>query len=237
LIDTKVFGSGSSGNGYCVDDGQTQIMIEAGISYKHVAPGMGFDFSRVAGMLITHEHGDHSKYIQQFLDEATMPIFMSRGTAKALDLDEGYRLHTLLPFVPEQVGSWTITGFPVEHDAAEPMGFLLDDNEGQRLLYITDTNFVRYRFNHITQMIVEMNYAEDLIDDNRSSGRIIPKLVGRIRNSHFEMQDSLKFIDANKSTDLEGITLIHVSKNNGDPVRFAKVVKELTGVPVTVAGR
>lgn len=237
MIDTKIFGSGSSGNGYLVDDGKSQVMIEAGISYKHVAPAMGFDFSPVAGMLITHEHGDHSKYIHQFLDEATFPIYMSAGTASALGLELSYRIHTLRPFEEVRVGSWKVTGFPVEHDAAEPMGFLLDSDAGDRLLYVTDTYYVRYRFDRVSHMLVEMNYAEDLALENQEDGQLNKGLLHRINSSHFEMQDSLKFIMANKSPELQSITLIHVSKNNGDPARFSKVVKELTGVPVSVAGQ
>lgn len=237
MIDTKIFGSGSSGNGYCVDDGKSQVMIEAGISYKHVAPMMSFDFSRVAAMFITHEHGDHSKYIHQFLDETTFPIYMSAGTASALSLEPSYRIHTLRPFEEVRVGSWKVTGFPVEHDAAEPMGFLLDNDAGNRLLYVTDTYYVRYRFDGISHMLVEMNYAEDLALENQADGQLNKGLLQRINSSHFEMQDSLKFIMANKSPALQSITLIHVSKNNGDLDRFSKVVKELTGVPVSVAGQ
>lgn len=237
MITTKVFGSGSSGNGYLVSDGTSRIMIEAGLSYKHVAPALGFDFANIVALLITHEHGDHAKYLQQFLDETTIPVYMSAGTAAALDREPSYRIHTLRPFEEARIGDWIVTGFPVEHDAAEPMGFLLTNSAGERLLYVTDTNFVRYRFDGVTHMIVEMNYADDIIEGNRYGGNIVPSLVTRIRGSHFELQDSLKFIMANKSPSLQSIMLIHVSKGNGDPDRFARVVREITGVPVTVAGR
>lgn len=86
-------------------------------------------------------------------------------------------------------------------------------------------------------MLVEMNYAEDIAADNDHQQILNHSLHDRILTSHFEMQNALKFIMANKSPDLQQIVLIHVSKTNGDPLRFKQVTEQLTGVPVDVAGR
>lgn len=236
MIDIKVFGSGSSGNGYVIDNGTDQLLLEAGIKYKDVAVGLGFDFSRVRGMLITHEHGDHSKYIKQFIDKTTIDVYMSAGTAAALELEPSYRIHLVRPFQQLHLGTWSVTGFSVQHDAAEPLGYVCDTNAGQRLLYVTDTYYVRYKFNDITHMLVEMNYAEDLATFNETHNGYNHSLHKRIYTSHFEEQASLKFIDANRSRALQQVMLIHVSATNGDPERFKAATQEITGVPVSVAG-
>ena len=237
MIDITTFGSGSSGNGYAIDDGINQVLLEAGISYKTAAPKMNFDFRRVVGMFITHEHGDHVKYLSQYLEKTSFPVFMSRGTAKALNLKPSYRIHLLKPFQTVKVGSWAVTPFSVEHDAAEPFGYVAKNEVGNQLLYVTDSYFVPWKFDHISHMLVEMNYAEDIAADNDHQQILNHSLHDRILTSHFEMQNSLQFIMANKSPDLQQITLIHVSETNGDPTRFKRVTEQLTGVPVDVAGR
>lgn len=238
MIRTEIFGSGSSGNGYLIDGYGSQLMIEAGISYNLVAPSLKFKLNHIDGMFITHEHGDHSKYIKQYLERTSFPIFMTRGTAKALKLMPSYRVQIIQCFDPIKVGDWTVTAFPVAHDAAEPVGYVFDNNTSkERLIYVTDTYFVKYHFNHVNQMLVEMNYAQDIAVENDVEGRLNHHLHDRIITSHFEMQNSLEFIEANMSDSLQLITLIHVSSTNGDPERFKKAVQELTGVPVKIARR
>lgn len=237
MINTTIFGSGSSGNGYLIDDGSVWLMIEAGMPYKRVAPRMAFRFSQVAAMFISHEHGDHSKYIRQYLSKTEMTMYMSAGTAKALELPLSYRVVIMEPLKEYQIGTWTVTGFPVEHDAAEPMGFIFDNNQGDRLLYVTDTYYVKYCFSKITHMLVEMNYAEDIAQERVDRGELDYTLHSRILTSHFEMTNALTFIGVNLSKYLKQVTLIHLSRDNGDPERFKRKTQQLTGVPVTIAGR
>lgn len=130
-----------------------------------------------------------------------------------------------------------MTGFPVEHDAAEPMGFIFDNGRDERLLYVTDTYYVKYRFSKITHMLVEMNYAEDIAQGRVDRGELDYTLHSRILTSHFEEANALLFIGANLSKYLQEVTLIHLSKDNGDPERFKRKTQQLTRVPVTIAGR
>lgn len=237
MITTTTFSSGSAGNGYLIDDGSVQLMVEGGLPYKRVAPRMDFKFSEVQAMFISHEHGDHARYIRQYMSKTTTVFYMSAGTARALSLEPSYRVHIMKPLEEYQVGTWTVTGFEVEHDAAEPFGFIFDTNAGERLLYVTDTYYVKYRFKHITHMLVEMNYAEDIAARNDQEQSLNHTLHKRIRTSHFEESNALMFIGANLSKYLQAVTLIHISSSNGDPERFKQKTQQLTGVPVAIAGR
>lgn len=234
MIEVKVFGSGSSGNGYLLDDGSSQLMIEAGIAYKHVEREMDFDLSDVQGMLISHEHTDHSKYIKQFVQRTTFPIYATQGTFKAISLS-GSRYEPIKEFQPFKIGSWVVTPFPVKHDAAEPVGFLIENAAGERLLYVTDTYFVKYRFDHISYMLVEMNYSNEIASNNVQSGALNYSLRNRILTSHFEMQNSLNFIKSNASPSLRWVKLIHLSDVNSNEKMFKEKTQALTGVPVYVA--
>lgn len=234
MIKVKVFGSGSSGNSYLLDDGNSQLMIEAGISYKHVEVEMDFDFSKVQGMLISHEHTDHSKYIRSFVEHTSFPIYATQGTFDALELS-GMNYVSIEPFTPVKAGSWVVTPFPVKHDAAEPVGFLIQNAAGEKLLYVTDTYFVKYRFKDIEYMLVEMNYSNAIASQNVKDGSLNYSLRNRILTSHFEMKNSLNFIKSNLSPTLKWVVLIHLSDKNSNEDLFKRRTQALTGVPVYVA--
>ena len=63
-----VLGSSSSGNCYVLDAGNEALILEAGIRLNEVKKVLGFNIRKVVGCLITHQHGDHAKYIKGMID-------------------------------------------------------------------------------------------------------------------------------------------------------------------------
>ena len=78
--------SGSTGNCYRISDGRTSLLLDAGIPIRKIRIGCQFSLSSIAGCLITHSHGDHSKAIKDLL-HVGMPVYISRLEAEALRLD------------------------------------------------------------------------------------------------------------------------------------------------------
>jgi len=92
--------------------------------------------------------------------------YLSQGTAEALGLD-GHRWHAVLAGQQFEVGTLNILPFETEHDAAEPLGFLLQSRlTGEKLLYATDTYYIRYWFTGLTHIMIECNYIPDILDAN-----------------------------------------------------------------------
>jgi phosphoribosyl 1,2-cyclic phosphodiesterase len=52
----KTLSSGSHGNCYLVDDGNTQLLLELGIPWKKIRQVLNFQTSGISGALVTHEH-------------------------------------------------------------------------------------------------------------------------------------------------------------------------------------
>ncbi len=117
MIDIYPIASSSAGNAYRVTDGQTMLLLEAGLSYKEIQRSLSFRVTQLSACLITHEHGDHSRSAKELM-RAGVKVFTSSGTADAVGLS-GHRLQIVKPGERVQVGSWTILPFGVEHDAAE----------------------------------------------------------------------------------------------------------------------
>ncbi|MDT2383517.1 MBL fold metallo-hydrolase [Enterococcus avium] len=242
MLKIKSFGSGSSGNGYLIDDGITQLIIEAGVQYKKVQESMRFDFSRVVGCLISHEHRDHCKYVKPLIDQVSLEVFATHGTINAMFDDDflklkrhhGYQFTELGYKSTRKIGTWYVTPFQTEHDAAEPSGFLIDNISGDRLVFITDSYYVKYKFPNVTHMMVEANYSKDVIDENMTDGFELKRKT-RLLESHFDFNQTKEFIKANKSNCLQEVWLLHLSDSNSIEKQFKEETQQIVGVPVYIA--
>lgn len=233
MIKITTLASGSSGNAYHIDDGHTQLLIECGINFKDIRIALNFNTSKLAGCLISHEHKDHSKGLKDVL-KAGIDVYTSQGTIDA----EGIEHHRLKPIRAKEsfsIGTWKMLPFDVEHDVNEPLGFLLMNQEGEKLLFATDTYYVRYRFKGLTHIMIECNYSMNLLDENIKNG-IVPKVMRkRLVRSHFSLENVMEFLKANDLSKVQEIHLMHLSNNNSNEKMFKKKVQQLTGRPVYIA--
>ena len=226
--------SGSSGNCYRISDGHTPLLIECGIRFSEIRKGCGFKLSEIAGCLITHEHGDHSKSAREIM-RAGIELYASAGTIEALEL-QGHRLHVICAKKRFSIGTWTILPFETEHDAVEPLGFLLASTAGEKLLYLTDSFYCRYKFAGLTHVMVECNYHLPILQENIEAGIVSPAQMSRIFRSHFSLDNLLAFLCNSDLSRVREIHLLHLSNDNSDPALFRSEVEKATGKPVYIAG-
>lgn len=229
----KVLASGSSGNAYIVSDGRTTLLLDAGIPLKAIQVGTNFTVRKIAGAFITHSHQDHSKAAKD-LARYGVNIYTSRGTIEACGLT-GHRLHPVKALQEITVGTFKVLPFDVEHDAPEPLGFLFASTAtGEKLLYFTDTYFVRYRFNGLTHIMAECNYTQDGIDRSIAAGYIPVEMVPRLVKAHMSLEHLLEMLKANDLRQVRQIYLLHLSTNNSEEQRMKEEVQRQTGAEVYV---
>ncbi len=234
-MDVKVIASGSRGNCYRISDGVTPVLLECGLPIKQIRQGLGFGLTEVAACLVTHEHQDHCKAITDVL-RAGVYVYASPGTIGALGLS-GHRLRPIKAMETVRIGTWIVKAFETQHDAQEPLGFLLKSNvTGERLLYATDTYYIRYRFPRLNYIMVECNYAMDILEENVRRGSVPEVLKKRLLTSHFSLENVKEFLKANDLSKVQEIHLLHLSDGNSDADRFKREIMELTGKPTYVAG-
>lgn len=227
--------SGSRGNVYLVSDGVTPILLECGIPIKRIREGLGFKLSEVAGCLVSHEHQDHSKAIRDVLRMGVY-VYTSPGTIEALGL-VNHRLRPIKDKQSFEVGTWVVRAFETQHDAKEPLGFLLHSKAtSERLVFATDTYYVRYKFPGLTHIMIECNYASDILQANVTSGSVPEVLKNRLLTSHFSLDNVKGFLKANDLSKVREIWLLHLSNGNSDAERFRREIMELTGKPTYIAG-
>lgn len=237
-MDIKVIASSSSGNCYYITDGVTPLLLECGIPFPKIQQATNFGISKLGGVLVTHEHKDHCKALPQMLNNGAN-VYCSTGTQQALKLPKHYRLHTVKPLEKFSIGTWQILPFDVQHDAAEPMGYLLCSwATGERLLFATDTYYIKYRFEGaLDYVMVECNYAMDILNHNIATGKLHPLQKPRLLKSHFEIGNVKAFLRAQNLTQVKAIWLLHLSDGNSNEERFKREIMEITGCPVYIAGK
>jgi phosphoribosyl 1,2-cyclic phosphodiesterase len=228
-MDIQVLASSSRGNCYRISDGSTPLILECGIRFKEIQQKLNFRLSEIAGCLLSHEHLDHSKAVKDIM-KAGIDCYMSQGTAEAIGVS-GHRVR----IVKEQfrVGTWTILPFDTVHDAVEPLGFLLASGK-EKLLFATDTSYIRYRFKGLTHIMIEANYQREILEHGVEEGLVPVVVRNRIRRSHFDLNHLKEFFRANDLSKLQGVWLLHLSDGNSDEGQFKREIQEIVGKPVYI---
>lgn len=236
----KVIGSSSDGNAYVLENVGEALLLEAGISFKKVLPAFDYDVSKVQGVLISHEHGDHAGHINDVLSYG-LPVFASKGTI------EGAQRYIRSDYKPTaftesesgyerlQLGGFTVIPFDTRHDANQPTGFYIWHEETGGILFATDTYYLKNRFAGLSNILIECNYDQQRLEDNLIAGKIDAERYRRVRKSHLSYTTCLQMLQANDLSKVNNIVLIHISKDNGNAPTFRKGIAEATGKSVSVA--
>lgn len=237
-MDIQTIGSGSSGNCYKISDGSTAILLEAGIKFETVQQALNFKTRQIKAVFVTHEHGDHvgnqGKFVKDFLKHG-LNVYMTKGTQDALRLQH-HRLTTIQYREAITVGTLAILPFETDHDAAEPCGFLIKSKNGSKLLFATDTYYIKYAFKGLTHMMLEVNHDYEYMMQNVEKGIIPKSLANRIMRSHMNLENAVKYLQAIDLSQLQEVHMIHLSGNNSKGKEFKEKIQEVTGVPVKIAG-
>ncbi len=232
MLDLKVLGSSSKGNCYIVSTSKEVLMLEAGVNYKQIAKALNFDFDNVAGCLVTHEHKDHSKSMED-LAKHGIDVFTSAGTVLGCKI-EHHRIKIIEAEKQFKVGSFTVLPFETEHDCKEPLGFLVYHKEFGKLLFATDTYYIKYKFKDLNYIMVECNYSKEMLDRAVKLGVTSGFVKKRLLASHFSLENVKKFLKANDLSGVREIRLLHLSDNNSDEKLFKNEIEKLTGIPTLV---
>lgn len=108
-------------------------------------------------------------------------------------------------------------------------GFLITHPELGRMLYITDTELVKWRFKDINHILISCNYQKKYIEDENLAKR------NHVFRGHMELETVKEFIKANNSDSLQNIILCHLSSENINPLEALEEVKTVVKCPVYLA--
>jgi phosphoribosyl 1,2-cyclic phosphodiesterase len=239
----KVINSNSQGNCYILETENSALLIECGVAFSEIKEAINFNISKIDACLITHEHGDHAKSIKE-VQSSGIPIVASTGTFDAcgtsdlvnlLDFRASHGCMFLTPIKRSQEHGWQVNAFNVDHDASEPLGFIIEHPDCGKVLFVTDTYVLRYKFPfEFDHVIIEANYCENLAEDWRQSkGNNF--VEGRRLKNHMSFQTALLTLSKMNLSRCKNIVLIHLSDGLTDAKRFKEEMEGAFGIPTTVA--
>ena len=162
---------------------------------------------------------------------AGIDCYMSVGTANALELKSGSRVKTIFINSTIKIGTWRILPFDTIHDCAEPLGFLLVSGKN-KVLFLTDSAYCKYKFNGLTHIMIECNYQEAILQENIDAGIVEYGMKKRLLETHMSLNQTLGFLKANDLSKVQEIHLIHLSDRNSDAGMMRDEVIKATGLLV-----
>ena len=229
----NVLGSDSNGNCYVLQNDKEALIIEAGVRFSEVKKALKWQLSKVVGAVITHEHNDHAKYARDFVSNGITVLALS-SVFKAKGIDSLSFRKEIEPMHGYIVGGFRVFAMPVCHDVP-CVGFIIEHEDMGRMLFVTDTMMLEYRVPGLNHILLEANYAEDILDAKIEAGSVPLSMKPRLIHSHMEIETTKGILRANDLSGVNEIVLIHLSNGNSDERRFVREVQETSGKPVYAA--
>ena len=232
MLTLTTLASGSSGNCALLSDGQTHILLDAGISARRITTGLknlGVNPAELAAVLVTHEHSDHVSGLATLTRQLPVMVYASGGTARRLlsklPALEG-RMQVFQPGACFCVGGVEVETFPTPHDAAESTGYALSAG-GRKAAVVTDlgrvTAAVEAGIRGAHLLLAEANYEPEWLE----SGPYPPFLKARIRGErgHLSNAAGAELACAGAAQGAATVVLGHLSRENNTPRRAYDTVR------------
>jgi len=226
--------SGSSGNCYYLGTDSYGILIDAGIGVRTIKKALkdrGIDFSRIVGVLITHDHADHIKSVGGLGEKCNLPVYATEdvhnGIEKNRYVEETlYRSRKVIQKEnPFNVRDFKITAFDVPHDSTDNVGYYIEYGEHKFTIatdvgHITDT-IAKY-ICKANRLIMEANYDEEMLKHGSYPDFLKERVSGP--KGHLSNREAAEFIATHYSPQLKDVWLCHLSKDNNHPELLYKTI-------------
>jgi len=228
-----ILGSGSGGNAVVVESGDRRILIDAGFSCRELARRMALldvDPKSIAAVVLTHEHQDHCRGVDGFARRYKVPVFATAGTREGAGLREDRFRSTVLirSGEPREVAGFVIEPFLIPHDAAEPVGFVVEDPCGRRLGLVADvgcrTSLAWGRLRDLDVLVLETNHDLDMLRNGPYPWSLKQRVAGR--HGHLSNREAAEGLPELMGERLSWVALYHLSRTNNLPALAAAAIGE-----------
>ena len=220
-------GSGSGGNATLVEarggTRTSRLLIDCGFSLRELEARLGrigLACDALDAVFVTHEHGDHIGCALTLARRFGLPLWMSRGTWRAIgqpELPPGS-----LQFARDSqaiaVGELQLTPFTVAHDALEPLQLRLS-NGAQHLGVLTDvgsiTPHLLANLQHCDALLLECNHDRGMLAASSYPASLKSRIGGRL--GHLANDTAAQILAACVHDGLRHLVAAHLSERNNTP--------------------
>jgi len=237
-----VLGSGSGGNASVIDALGSRILVDAGLSARQICQRLAsleIDPHSLDGIVLSHEHSDHTRGLEVFLRKHEIPVYATALTREVLsDRCGGHIEWRIFQRGQEfSIGAVTVNAFAVPHDAVDPVGFVCCSERGERIGVVTDlghvTSLVRESLRGVDGLFVEANYDQGLLESDTKRPWSIKQRISS-RHGHLSNEQTAELIRALTEDGLKAVVLGHLSGDCNTPEVAAQAVNAVHAGKVTV---
>lgn len=225
-------GSGSAGNALVAEAGTTRLLVDCGFTIReteHRLARLGLQPHDLDGILLTHEHDDHAGGAFRFASKHRLTVWVTHGTLNAAQryLPRGYDAPTVVidSHTSFAVGNIEIQPFPVPHDAAEPVQYVLSDGTS-RLGILTDTGIgtphIERMLSGCHGLVLECNHDLDMLMNGPYAWPLKQRVSSRL--GHLDNQSSAGILSSLDNSRLQHIVAAHLSEKNNTPLLAAQAL-------------
>lgn len=227
-----VLGSGSGGNATLLHCDNSYILIDAGLSARqlvHRLAILGIEPEQLDGILLTHEHSDHARGIDVLMRKHKIPVFANAMTREALQ-------HKMTSQVSWKVfqsgqdfshGAFKIKSFRIPHDAAEPVGFVIQ-GQGIQLGILSDVGHInqsiRDHLAGLDGLYIEANYDDELLEKDTKRPWAIKQRI-QSQHGHLSNDQTAEILQEIACEKLKLVMLSHLSSDCNCPIIASETVK------------
>ncbi|WP_010501369.1 MBL fold metallo-hydrolase [Paenibacillus elgii] len=229
-----ILASGSAGNCIHLQSEGVGILIDAGVPKTKIEKRMieaGINpASDIQAIFITHAHGDHIKGLP-IANKWHIPIYTTAGEWHGISgVNDELRqtlgtLHGRYETIV--LGGLHIYPFKIHHDAYEPVGYAIEDDNGDRACIVFDTGHIDQDMLEMMEgsiYIVEANYDEDMLVNGPYADYLKVRIMSDDRGHLSNEQTAMALAKLVKGKG-ERIYLTHLSSNNNMPALAEGIVR------------
>ena len=222
--------SGSSGNATLLETEQTCLLVDAGLGRKETLrrlAALGKSPERINGILISHEHTDHSSGLPQLLSHWQATAYLTQATCAEIlkTLPDGSakkmeRVEHIRAGERFTVGDIEVSPFSVPHDAADPVGYAFRVN-GTKVAIVTDLGYlpelVKFHLREADCLILESNHDLEMLKVGPYPWHIKQRVMSR--TGHLSNHIVSEYLADPEGFDgrAQFLVLAHVSETNNNP--------------------
>ncbi len=231
MISFTILGSGSGGNAAVIRSPDGLLLVDAGLSASQLTARLracGVEPDQLHGILLTHEHGDHTRGLEVFTRKLRLPILANTMTREVLrDSLPSVSWKTIPCGGAFQFAGFDIETFRVPHDAVDPMGFVLRAG-GAALGVLSDlghvTSLVRAKVQALDALFVEANYdTQMLANDTKRPWSTRQRIASR--HGHLSNDQCVELVQAAAGTALGHVVLGHLSRDCNSPAAALAAIR------------
>lgn len=115
-------------------------------------------------------------------------------------------------------------------------GFLIQNNETkEKLLYATDTYYIKYKFKKLNYLLIECNYISEIVKENIRNNTINKSRYTRLLESHLSLENLINFLKANDLSNTKKIVICHLSDQNSSEQQMIESIYNVTQIETIAA--